>query len=97
MERRLIYLDDAIKEIKHDFDALYWNTDKAIHSPGVELAIDALESVDTIDPVKQGKWVEINAAQADYLACSVCRTEYGGYGAADFDYCPSCGARMDAE
>lgn len=49
------------------------------------------------EPMKHGKWIEINAAHADYLACSVCKSEYGGYSAADFDYCPHCGARMDGE
>ena len=56
-----------------------------------------LDNAPTIEaePVKRGKWIEINAAHADYLACSVCKSEYGGYSAADFDYCPNCGARMD--
>ena len=36
----------------------------------------------------------------EVVVCSVCRTEFSydaelGYGAEDYNYCPSCGAKMD--
>lgn len=99
---RLIDLDEAIKQINHDYDSLYWNTDKADHAAGVELAISAIESLDTIEaePVKHGKWVIAKDKDefAMWDACSSC-----GHGlhyvceGKRFPYCPNCGARMDGE
>ena len=103
MARRLIYLDEAIKEIEHDYDALYWNTDKALHAPGVELAITALESVETIDPVKHGQWLgQIGSGftpggNAVYF-CSECKWIFGSHRVfPNYKYCPNCGSRMDGD
>lgn len=38
--------------------------------------------------VRQGKWVETDT----YPKCSVC----GLYGVSDMNYCPNCGAKMEA-
>lgn len=52
--------------------------------------IKNLPSVPTIDPVKHGKWTEINIK--DYKAlCSECGTWSPVMG----KFCPECGARMD--
>ena len=90
MADRLIKLDEAIEQINICYGSLYWNTDKAHYAAGVELAIDALKSLDTIDPHTHGYWDENNE-------CSECN-----YWSRDFfnitpKYCPDCGAAMDLD
>lgn len=53
-------------------------------------AVDILESLPTIDPVKHGRWV----MQGTAYGCSLC-----GEGAIHpfHNYCPNCGARMRGE
>lgn len=54
--------------------------------------IDLIDELPTIDPVKHGKWTEINIK--DYKAlCSECGTWSPVMG----KFCPECGARMDGE
>ena len=82
------------------------NLDDA-YDEGWEDAMQSLNALPTIDPVKHGKW-ESN----EYLyttgqtRCSSCKTEYYvgdllnvGEGAQEYlpNCCPHCGARMDGE
>ena len=48
----------------------------------------AIDVSSTIDPVKHGRWIEID----DHYLCGNCGAAYHGV---DLNYCPNCGARMD--
>ena len=59
-------------------------------------------------PCKKGKWIfhETENDRYDDMICPFCKTTYTvdayriddiGLTAEDFNYCPSCGARMDGE
>ena len=50
--------------------------------------LDAVPSED-VQPVRHGRWLDGNMLQS----CSVCRYR----GKKSWNYCPSCGARMDGE
>lgn len=50
-------------------------------------AIDAINGLPTIDPVKHGKWINEET-------CSVCG-ESVLYDTDLCNYCPNCGAKMD--
>lgn len=57
----------------------------------------SIEDLPTIDPVKHGKWIEINDDPWGTFECDRC-----GYIVKDIyryppKYCPNCGARMEAE
>lgn len=97
---RLIYLDEAIKQINRDYDSLYWNVDKAHHAAGVELAISAIESLDTVEaePVKHGKWEFGRQRGVAGYWCTNCKSGFTGENAEwiakEHDFCPKCGADM---
>lgn len=60
---------------------------------------DWIESQPTVDPVKHGKWVKPVPGDGENH-CSACKSPqpwfvYSGY--QEFDFCPYCGAKMDAE
>lgn len=65
----------------------------------LRLFIDLLDTMPTIEaePVKHGKWLEVEPESDIDFYCSLCETEistnwdYQG----SFDYCPECGAKMD--
>ena len=96
---RLIDVDDAIKEIKHDLESLWYASDIKRYEEGVEFAINRLEDMETIEiePVKHGKWIHDGKrikGGVDWWHCSEClATESGVY--VEKPYCPNCGARMD--
>lgn len=72
-------------------DTVAWNIGGAIKSiPAADVA-----------PVRHGRWVEY--PRAHYFKCSECkhtvpyRKAIFVNGNREYDYCPSCGARMDKE
>lgn len=71
--------------------------------------VDEMPTVDAV-PVKHGRWIKGSETKmikknrylilADAMYCSECENEAywdTDYGQQLFDYCPNCGARMDAE
>lgn len=58
--------------------------------------IKAVEEQPTIDPVKRGRWIQIDgvAKPVNWLGCYKCSV-CGNYGQGIqyFQYCPSCGAK----
>ena len=58
----------------------------------------ALSTVPTIDPVKLGRWAPIEDKYIDVCKCSECgAVEYFNKGWKKFNFCPNCGAKMEAE
>lgn len=94
---RLIDADDAIKEIKHGLESLWYASDIKRYEEGVEFAISRLEDMETIDaePVKHGKW-EVGCA-GKIRICSSCKESFDdtcNFIERDWHYCPNCGADM---
>ena len=63
--------------------------------------IDNAPTVDA-EPVKHAHWIAVDeyVYRAKEFKCSVCENtvEYGYYTSfCDYNYCPNCGAKMDAE
>lgn len=58
---------------------------------------DAQPTIDA-EPVRHGKWIPISSNNKwfDVSKCSVCGKQYSLY-PLDYNYCPHCGAKMDAE
>lgn len=62
-------------------------------------AIPTLTQPKDSTPVQHGRWVKPVPGDGENY-CSVCHTDqpwFYGYGYYDSDYCPNCGARMDAK
>ena len=55
--------------------------------------IDAQPTVDAV-PVMHGEWLDRNGGY-QFGTCSVCGDRWGSISV--MKYCPSCGAKMDAE
>lgn len=86
-----------------DGDALW---DKAYEVWGFEadagdtsIFMDMITNAPTIDPMKHGMWV-IKEHDKDFpenfAHCSICGFPVGRWWGQD-NYCPNCGARMDAD
>ena len=60
----------------------------------VEIAIGKTPDAD-VAPVRHGRWEE--ASDGDGIVCPFCRTDFCTiiYDTEYFNYCPSCGAKMD--
>lgn len=60
---------------------------------------DDLFRAPTIDPVKHGRWYDVYMASQQTVAqtCSCCENTIIMNIAHHFNYCPACGARMDAD
>lgn len=59
--------------------------------------LNLLEEQPTIDPVKHGHWINIDAKFENmYVAhqCSICKSEFLGDAS---NFCPRCGAKMDGD
>ncbi len=56
---------------------------------------DIIDMVPTIDaePVRHGKWI----MGRDMMYCSECSESYDKGYRIDYEYCPNCGASMEAE
>ena len=62
---------------------------------GIEKAIDEAPTIDA-EPIRHGKWIYVKGSNCkDYRKCSEClhTQEITGL----LNYCPVCGARMEAE
>jgi hypothetical protein len=60
----------------------------------VEIHCKTFKNKKDFQEVKRGKWIDYNN---EYRTCSHCRKYFIEYGTEyDFNYCPHCGARMEA-
>ena len=95
---------DALKESVHAHDYVLKDclnsTDKGMFTVGIMQAIDEQPTIDA-EPVKHGKWIWKGEDGDSRWMCSECKCkEYVPTcnGVPNiWDYCPNCGARMDAE
>lgn len=82
---RLIDADALAEELMHE--GLGYQYNRIINAP----TVDAV-------PVRHGKWtVEWETEDTRMLRCSECRMVFNVGKGRDGNYCPNCGARMDAE
>lgn len=82
------------KSMKHREEARAWQG-------AIQLLYDmpTLTQPKDSTPVQHGRWVKPVPGDGENY-CSVCHTDqpwFYGYGYYDSDYCPNCGARMDAK
>jgi hypothetical protein len=68
---------------------------------GFEVIIDKIPTADVVE-VKHGKWIKpsgaLNVFSESYLICSECNVMLPVMKELyHYDYCPNCGARMDAK
>ena len=78
---RLIDADALAKELMHE--GLGYQYNRVMHAP----TVDAV-------PVMHGEWLDRDGGY-QFGTCSVCGDRWGSIGV--MKYCPSCGAKMDAE
>jgi rubredoxin len=64
----------------------------------IKEAIDAVEKMPTIDPVKRGKW-DVDRYMYMTMTCSVCGWIFEHYGGLDeeWNYCPHCGSKNEVD
>lgn len=72
------------------------------YADGWNSAIDIINQAETVDaaPVVHGKWelcFEDWRKQLEGDKCSICGFEHYGTCIRSYNYCPSCGAKMDLE
>ena len=98
---RLIDVDALVEDIKNEIDdnKEIYPDDKAsiIFRAGMKTVIRIVKNQDTVDPVKHGHWINIDAKFENmYVAhqCSICKSEFLGDAS---NFCPRCGAKMDGE
>ena len=84
---RLIDADALLNRMQED--PLFYFVERY----GVSGVINAEPTVDAV-PVRHGKWLDRNG-EYQFGTCSVCGDRWGSIGV--MKYCPSCGAKMDAE
>lgn len=98
-ERRLIDLDNLLKDLEEQFPMNWTDSDyEPDEQFGYEQALDIVKEQPIIDPVKHGKWIWHDNEEAGdltgmwgYHECSNCH-----FGTIDrLPYCGHCGARMD--
>ena len=83
-ELREMWLNNGLNEQIYDTNAV----------------LDSIDNVPTIDPVKHGRWVITRNGNFIRNTCSVCNSFLDSDDSCVMDtysYCPSCGARMDAQ
>lgn len=84
MEQRLIYEKDVIEKFAEVRD---------LRTLSTAVIGKVLKSVPTADPVKHGKWIEVQLTRkTKEYQCSEC----GHWEQIKYPYC-NCGARMDGE
>lgn len=98
---RLIDADALIDAIKDSIAAdqeIYPDDEfSCFYRAGMRTVIGIVKNQDTVDPVKHGHWINIDAKFENmYVAhqCSICKSEFLGDAS---NYCPRCGARMDGD
>lgn len=69
------------------------------YEQGVKDVVCKFEFAPTIDaePVKRGRWVNVEDRPFMIYACSQCGEKWGYGTVIHCHYCPNCGARMDGE
>lgn len=94
---RLIDADALEKDANEDLlnypdtvEEVYWND-------GAKSIIDLIKTAPTIDPVKHGKWKQAwdDLRCRFVFECSACGQPRSGV--SEWNYCPTCGTRMDGE
>ena len=74
---------EALRDALYDADAITMN--------GVKI-LNQFPPTD-VSPVRHGRWVCVDTDNEQFFICNRCkRREYW-----ESNYCPNCGARMDAE
>lgn len=98
---RLIDADALVAAIKDRIavDKEIYPDDKSsiIFRAGMKNVIGIVKNQDTVDPVKHGHWINIDAKFENmYVAhqCSICKSEFLGDAS---NFCPRCGAKMYGE
>ena len=90
---RLIDADALIEDIKSFWD---WDSIDGITATTVlKQTMTDISNATTIDaePVRHGKWIDKSGGiEGAWNHCSVC----GERAIELYDYCPNCGAKMDA-
>lgn len=96
---RLIDADALVENIKSEIavDKEIYPDDKTsvIFRAGMRNVIGIIKNQDTVDLVKHGEWINIDAKFENmYVAhqCSICKSEFLGDAS---NFCPRCGAKMD--
>lgn len=83
----------------------YYHHTAFIQHLALSEALDRVQPVDA-EPVRHGRWIGYpeclgyeNALDDSYIVCSVCKEPFNiiDNDTERFDYCPHCGAKMDAE
>ena len=49
------------------------------------------------EPVRHGRWVDAGLGFMMLFSCSACKRQAILSGVDSYDYCPNCGAKMDAK
>ena len=102
---RLIDADALDAEMYHksfevDDGRNVWHSGLWIRYKIFEEAIRDAQTVDAV-PVRHGKWIDegyyADNTNVKAWHCSECNWHMLGYGDELFRFCPSCGAKMDAE
>lgn len=96
---RLIDADALVENIESEIavDKEIYPDDKSsiIFRAGMRNVIGIVKNQDTVDTVKHGEWINIDAKFENmYVAhqCSICKSEFLGDAS---NFCPHCGARME--
>lgn len=59
------------------------------------------ETIADVQPVRHGKWIELEEPYINTYECSNCgrwfALDYGTLEENDYNYCPNCGAKMEEE
>ena len=89
---------DALRETlrKQSIESFTISDEYEFFIKGLICADDAIVDAPTVEavPVRYGKWEHIGDPQEwDAYICNQCNVAQGE----PWEYCPSCGARMDAE
>ena len=97
-EQRLIDANNLIEEIREErcYNCRNFKDMKCDYC-GTADYIYMIEDMPAADvaPVRHGRWEE--ASDGDGIVCPFCRTDFCTiiYDTEYFNYCPSCGAKMD--
>ena len=101
---RLIDAEKVIAQEKYYAEKYKGDFGEQVSSHTIEI-LDSAPTVDAV-PVRHGKWLDLEAFKRPWFRhhifeCSVCRNTLDmdgvNAGRGDANYCPNCGARMDAE